>query len=118
MGSSTFGALFASWWVLPVMGLWFLSTVTRLVDDLIRAEYEKEPHSDWYWLMEFAGNIVMVVGFAWMAMVVSSARSVGYHTFVENNNWILWSEIPALAAMGVAVSLNWVNDILRYKKGR
>ena len=114
-GFTTFDSLFESWIMIPIMTLWFLSTATRLVDDIIRAEYNHEPHSDRYWLMEFAGDIIMLVGFAWMGMIVGSVNDIGYLTFIENNPWILWSEIPALVLMGIAVSLNWVNDIIRYK---
>lgn len=117
-GSATFGSMFGQLWVLYILGLWGILLAERLSDDIYRYAYANEKHGGWYWLLEFAGDVVMVLGLAWMLMVNATVQTQGYHGFNEPNSWILWSEIPVLVAMGVAVALNWVNDIIRFRKGK
>ncbi len=113
-GSATFGGVFGHWLMLPLLILWGILLAGRFADDFFR--YWNNAKQQGGWALEFTGDAVMLLGLFWMILVIATVKTQGYHAFNEPNSWILWSEIPALAAMGVAVSLNWVNDIIRFRK--
>ena len=117
VGSATFGSVFGELWVLYLIALFSLLRAERLSDDWLRLLKNNEKHGDWYWPLEFTGHVVAVLGLFWMIMVHATVQAQGHHVFNEPNSWILWSEIPVLAAMWLANALNWFNDIRRFREG-
>ena len=69
-----------------------------------------------YWIKEFVGDAIMLVGVAWSAMMFGGIAIAGSITFIENNPWILWIEVTMVILSGVVVSERIVDDILRFSK--
>ena len=72
--------------------------------------------SNWYWFFEFGGNAIGLLMVGWSAMLFGGIATTGSITFIENNPWILWTEIVLVILAGIVVSINLVNDILKFSK--
>lgn len=71
----------------------------------------------WYWIFEFGGNAIGLLGVGVSAMILGSIAANGSITFIENNPWILWPEIAFLIVAGIVISINLVNDFIKLSKG-
>lgn len=69
-----------------------------------------------YWLFEFGGNAIGLLGIGISVMILGSIASNGFITFIENNPLILWTEIAFLIIAGVVIAINIANDAIKFSK--
>ena len=72
--------------------------------------------SNQYWLFEFAGDAINIAFVGWSAMIFGGIATTGSITFIENNPWILWTEIVLVVLAGIVGAINLTYDILKFSK--
>lgn len=72
--------------------------------------------SNWYWFKEFIGDAIMLLCVGWSAMTFGGIATTGSITFIENNPWILWTEIVLLILLGIVAADRLIDDVIRFSK--
>jgi len=72
--------------------------------------------SNWYWLKEFIGDAIMLLLVGWSAMLFGGIATYGYITFIENNPFILWTEIALVILLGLVAVDRLVDDVIGFGK--